>query len=138
MQERLRYCYALVRNQLKQCAERRKKYYDLKVKPKAKFRPGQFVFYFTPRKIINKCNKWVKNFTGPYLVVRIIEPVNVVIQKSRTSKLMTVHIDKLKLYQGPELKSWIVFPNSVETEEINECKREPVKINKEQEFDSWQ
>ena len=44
-----------------------------------------------------------------------------------------VHIDKLKLYQGPELKSWITFPNSVIAEEIIECDEEPVKINKEQE-----
>ena len=53
-----------------------------------------------------------QEFVGPYLIVRIIEPVNAVIQKSKGLKLITVHIDKLKLYHGPELKPWIVLPNS--------------------------
>ena len=56
IQDRMKSCYEAVRNQLKRCAQRRKKYYDLKVKPR-ELQPGQFVYYFTPRKVINKCNK---------------------------------------------------------------------------------
>ena len=104
IQDRMKTCHEVVRNQLKQCAQRRKKYYDLKVKPR-ELQPGQFVYYFTPRKIINKCNKWAKNWTGPYLIIRMIEPVNAVIQKSKNAKPMTVHLDKLKLHRGPALQA---------------------------------
>ena len=109
--KKMRYCYELVRKQLNKCAERRKHVYDLHVKPQ-KFQVGQFVFCYSPRKAPGPCPKWAKNFVGSYLIVRIIEPVNVVIQKSKGSKLITVHIDKLKLYHGPELKPCIVFYNN--------------------------
>ena len=116
MQDRMRCAYALVRQQLSRCAERRKKQYDLKVKPE-KYKEGDFVYYFSPRKIPGRCTKWAKNYSGPHLIIRIIEPLNAVIQKSKQSKPVTVHIDKLKPYRGPEIESWIVFPTQCHEEE---------------------
>ena len=41
--------------------------------------------------------KWQKFYTGPYQIVRVIEPNNVVLQKSKRGKLFNIHRDKVKL-----------------------------------------
>jgi len=49
LQENMRIAYAAARQKLKVCAERRKKYYDLRVKPK-QFAVGDWVYYHYPRR----------------------------------------------------------------------------------------
>ena len=46
----------------------------------------------------------------------MIGPVNAVIQKSKQSKPMVVHIDKLKHYKRDDLKSWLLLPEEVTPE----------------------
>ena len=112
LQNKLRYSYQLVRQNLNRKAERRKHYYDWKVRPK-KFEENQFVYYFSPRKYINKCGKWARNYSGPFLITRMIGPVNAVIQRSKQSKPMVVHVDKSKHYKRDDVKSWLLLPNVV-------------------------
>ena len=50
LQNKLRYSYELVRQNLNKNAERRKQYYDLKVKPR-KSEENQFVYYFSPENL---------------------------------------------------------------------------------------
>jgi len=60
-------------------------------------------------------------YTGPFLIVRCIEPFNYVLQKSVKSKPFVVHADKLKKkYFGETPKTWlnIVTDN---TREDNSC-----------------
>jgi transposase InsO family protein len=98
--------YDLVRNNLRKAASRRKRYYDIGVHLK-KFAVNTWVWYNTPRRYVGRSPKWRKNYTGPYWITRIIEPSNAVIQRSRRSLPLTVHIDKLKSCLGDTPTSWL-------------------------------
>jgi len=61
--------------------------------------------------------QWPRCYTGPYLVVRAIPPVNFVLQKRRKSKPFTVHADKTKKCHSPTTGSWIGIGASDESSE---------------------
>jgi hypothetical protein len=87
--------FALVRQHLGKAALRRKERYDGGMK-RCAFIPGQLVWYFYPRKRPSLSPKWQSWYTGPYTVVREIDSHNLVIRKSKKSKCIVVHRDKLK------------------------------------------
>ena len=105
-QEKQRQAYELVRQQLKRCAERRKKHYDLRAKPE-EFKSGQWIWYFCPRRIVGRSPKWSKFYSGPWLILKMLGPVNAVIQRSKNTHPIVVHIDKLKPCFGKTPKSWL-------------------------------
>ena len=88
--------YQLARKHLRASAERRKKEYDVRVRPE-QFKVGD---YHYPRRYQSRSAKWQKSYIGPYLIVRMIEPVNCVLQKSVKTKPFVVHVDKLKICHG--------------------------------------
>ena len=98
--------YAEVRETLRRSAERNKRYYDCKVKP-ARFAVGQWVYYFNPRKLAGKQMKWIRQYVGPYLVIRIPSALTVEIQKGPKAKPFVVHIDKVKPFTSTPPTSWI-------------------------------
>jgi len=98
--------YRVAREKLRASAERRKRYYDMKVKSE-QFEVGDWVYYHYPRKFQSKSAKWQRSYTGPYLIVKMIEPVNCVLQKSAKSKPFVVHVDKLKKCFGPTPTTWV-------------------------------
>ena len=77
------------------------------------FQRGDWVWYWYPRRYQGKSPKWQKSYTGPYLVIRIIEPVNYVLQKSARAKPFVVHADKLKKCIGTTPASWLAVPTTV-------------------------
>jgi len=106
LQEKLVTAYEEVRKELRVAAQRYKRYYDIKVRPH-RYEIGQWVYYFNPRKYAGRQDKWVRKYSGPFLVIATPTPVNVVIERSSRAKPMTVHLDKVKLYTGPEPVSWL-------------------------------
>jgi len=74
---------------------------------KADFKVGDWVWYWYPRRYQKRSPKWQKMYTGPFLVVRIIAPVNYVLQKSVKSKPFVVHTDKIKTCFGTTPISWL-------------------------------
>ena len=102
--------FQLARKHLRASAERRKKGYDIRVREE-KFNVGDWVFYHYPRRYQSRSMKWQKAYTGPYLVVRLIEPVNCVLQKSAKSKPFVAHIDKLKRCYGETPEAWVSAQN---------------------------
>jgi len=105
-QRKMRKAYEHVRQNLGQAAMHRKDYYDRKVK-ETEFTPGSWVWYLYPRRRVGKSPKWSKYYTGPYLLIRLIPPNDVVLQKSKKSKSFVVHRDKIKLCHGPTPESWL-------------------------------
>jgi len=55
-------------------------------------------------------------YSGPFLIVSVLGPVNVRIQATKRSRPFVVHIDKLKSCFGPTPVSWLV-PGEVEAAE---------------------
>ena len=98
--------YQLARKHLRASAERRKRHYDVRVRSET-FKVGDWVFYHYPRRYQSRSAKWQKSYIGPYLVVRMIEPVNCVLQKTAKSKPFVVHVDKLKKCYGETPASWV-------------------------------
>jgi len=61
-------------------------------------------------------------YIGPFLVTRVIEPVNYVIQRSAKTKPIVVHVDKLKKCYGDTPNSWLNIHTIAE--EVNETTHE--------------
>lgn len=111
MEERAREAYGYAREQLQVAAERRKTDYDIRVKQQ-KFNVGEWVWYYYPRRYRGKSPKWQKNYVGPYLVVRVIEPSNYVLQKSSKANPFVVHVDKIKRCYGHMAPNWVTAGES--------------------------
>ena len=67
MGERMKHAYALVRDHLKVAAERNKRTYDMRVRTQ-KYKVGDWVYYCNPRKFAGRQDKWLRKFSGPFLV----------------------------------------------------------------------
>ena len=106
VQRRMRESYELARKHLGVMAERRKNDYDIKVKS-ADFKVNQWVWYFYPRKYLNRSPKWTRNYCGPYLITKVIPPTDYVIQRTKKSNPFVVHGDKLKQCHGETPPSWL-------------------------------
>ena len=115
-QTKMREAYAMTREHLNVASERRKSDYDIKVKP-ARFAVGDWVWYYYPRRYVNRSPKWSKNYDGPFLVTRVIEPCDYVIQRNRRVKPQVVHGDKLKKCHGETPKSWLMTETLLDQEE---------------------
>jgi len=105
-QRRMREAHAIAREHLNVAAERRKNDYDIKVR-RTDFKVGDWVLYFYPRRYKNKSPKWQRNYTGPFLVTRVIGPVDYVIQRTKRGTPQTVHGDKLRRFHGEPPQSWL-------------------------------
>jgi len=106
LHENMKLSYKIARQKLRVCAERRKKYYDIRVKPQ-QFDVGDWVLYHYPRRFKSKSQKWQKAYIGPFLIVEMLEPSNCWLQKSQKSQKFVAHIDKLKKYYGDTPDSWL-------------------------------
>ena len=106
MREKAETAYEIAREKLRISADRRKASYDIRVR-ELKYNVGDWVWYHYPRKYRSKSPKWQKNYAGPYLVVRVIEPVNYVIRRSARAKPFVVHGDKLKRCFSSTPASWL-------------------------------
>ena len=69
----------------------------MRVTPK-KFKTGDLVYYFSPRKYPGHQDKWLRKYSGPFEVIKTFDPVNVVLRKTPRSVPFTTHIDKVKLF----------------------------------------
>ena len=96
-----------MRKHLGEAAERSKRYYDLRVRPQ-RYKAGDRVYFYNQRKFAGRQDKWARKFSGPYLVVKPLGPVNLLLQRSKRQKPFCTHIDKVKPFVADEMpKSWI-------------------------------
>jgi len=117
--QRMRECYTIAREHLREAARRRKDEYDVTVHSKT-FAVGQWVWYYYPRRYQSRTPKWCKTYDGPFLITKVIPPCDYVIQKTARSVPITVHRNKLKICYGTTPKSWLTVP----TQEVQEVARE--------------
>ena len=87
--------HQIAREHLGTAADRRKKEYDLKVKPRS-FQVGEKVWYLYQRRYTARSPKWQKRYIGPFEVVKVLPPADYVIRTSKRLEPMVVHANKLK------------------------------------------
>jgi len=110
--------YQIVRDNIKKCAERTKDRYNLDVRS-TEYHIGDWVWRFYPRRFVGRSSKWQKRWEGPHLIVAVISESNLLIQKSQRSPRIIVHIDHVKAYSGPPLKSWLpVGSNDIDLQNV--------------------
>ena len=105
---------------------------DIRVRP-AKYRVGQLVYYYNPRRYKGRQDKWSRKFTGPFCVVRVLGPVNVELKRSIRSKPFICHIDKIKPYLADAPKGWLNESPEVEVAELIENVGDVAEVLKEDE-----
>ena len=86
----------------------------------AKYKVGQWVYYFNPRRFKGKQDKWSRKYTGPFCVIRVLGPVNVELKLNKKSKPFICHIDKVKPYFGQLPKCWLDANVESEVSEVIE------------------
>ena len=102
--------YRLVRDHLGVAAERSKHDYDMRVHP-VKFRVGDWVYVYYPRRFLKRSPKWTSVYTGPFLIVKQLNVVNFVVQRTSKSATQVIHVDKMRKCLGDTPRSWIVMSN---------------------------
>ena len=95
VRDRMREAHDVARENLQVAANRNKRYYDLQVKQKS-FEVGESVYYFNPRRFQGRSEKWARKYTGPFVVEKVLSPVNYLVRRSPRSKPFVTHIDKLR------------------------------------------
>ena len=130
MEDKQKTAYQLVRQHLGATAERLKRRYDLRVRPQ-KFKKGQWVLYFNPRRIQGRQQKWERKYS-PYLIVEELPPVNYLIQKTKRSRPFIAHVDKLQHWETDNPpKSWLADQPDDRTEVHDP---QPLNVDESQPF----
>ena len=106
MRERFVEAFAEVRRTSQRSVECNKRHYELGLKPKT-FKVGQWVMYFNPRKLRGQQMKCVRQYEGPFLIVKSPCTLTAKIRRTPKATPKTVHIDKLKDFVGTTPRSWI-------------------------------
>ena len=99
MAERMNTAYKVVGEQLHCVFSRDKKRYDARVK-ECRFSVGDWVWFYCPRRKLNRNRKWQLFTSGPYLITARINSVNYAIQMGPRGRKFVVHIDRLRRYEG--------------------------------------
>lgn len=96
--------YEVVRSNTKKAVNSQKVYYEQRMRAE-KFRKGQSVWYYCPRRSKGLSPKLCKPWTGPFFITKLIGKSLAQIKKSRLSKYKVVHLDTLaptkKHYDAP-------------------------------------
>ena len=78
--------------------------------------------------------KWIRQYIGPYLIIRVPSTLTVEIQKGPRTKPFVVHIDKVKPFTGTPSTNWVA--SSSETADVSDVTDHHVDIAKSEETES--
>ena len=106
IRQRLRDAHIRARAVLQSSSRRQKRNYDKKAVDKS-YLVGSFVWLHNEVRKKGRCPKLEFKWHGPFLVIKKLSDVVYRIQQSPQSKPKVVHIDRLKQYQGKDLRSWL-------------------------------
>ena len=119
MEDRMRTAYTFVRQNLQRAVERSKRYYDLRVRPKT-YKVGDWVYYYNPRKFAARQKKWQRQYSAPFLVVKVLGPTNLLIQRSKRQKPFVVHNDKVKPYIAEVMPRSRLITETVKEDQVED------------------
>ena len=109
LRERLHDAHEAAREKLKLATNRQAQNYDRNALLSS-YEVGEWVWLYGVQRKRGLCPKFMSKWTGPYLVTSKLSDVVYRIQMTSRSSPKVVHIDRLKKYQGPTIKSWLGAP----------------------------
>ena len=86
-----------------------------------------YVWYFCPRLIAGRGRRFRKLTDRPLRIVRILNDVNYVIQKTPSSRLIICHVDRLLRYEEDSPAVWVRYDEEksrIQVAEVVSTKRE--------------
>jgi len=92
----LREAFQATRETLGQAAKRRKRWYDLRSRPRT-FAIGDLVWCLVPKRVPGRYQKWRSQYEGPFRILAQPGPVTYTLQEVHGRRKWTTHVDKLKL-----------------------------------------
>jgi hypothetical protein len=90
---------ALAREKIESRQDKDKVRYDATHKP-VEYEEGEKVLVYTPRRFVGRSEKLLRNFVGPYKVLKKTSPVNYALQRlsGRGRAKITSHVNRMKKY----------------------------------------
>ena len=103
LRERLYYAHEIVRTNLKRAFEKQQRH----LQPHTHiYKEGDLIWYLNEVTKDGECPKLQPAYVGPYVVLKNLNDINLLIQKGSKGKQVVVHHDKLKPYHGNEKPAW--------------------------------
>ena len=121
VQERMQKAYQVVGEHLKATFDRAKRRYDQRVR-EVRFKLHEYVWFYCPRLKAGRGRKFRKLTDGPYRIVRVLNDVNYVIQKTPGARLQICHVDRLLRYEGTPPIAWVKY-DEAQREQNRETER---------------
>jgi hypothetical protein len=109
LRENMQTAFDTVHQHLMQKFDHMKVRYDKRIR-QVQFRPGDLVWYFSPRYRPGKGRKWQMRSRGPMLVIEQINLVNFRLQETENSEPFLTHIDKMSKFKGEpsnRMQKWV-------------------------------
>ena len=107
LQERLELVHRFVRPHMEMQSDRMKEYYDSHSKEGHKLGNGDAVWLYNPRRKKGISPKLQRSWEGPYVIIKKINDLVYRIQLGPRTKPKVVHRNRLWLYTGEEVPTWI-------------------------------
>ena len=104
LEDRFHKAYSIARNHLKLAQRRQKKQFEPSSFKYKAIKPGDFVWYFNPRKTF-KGDKHLA-WKGPYLVKDVGDDFTVTLQLNQDGATYRTHCDKLRVAKGITMDNW--------------------------------
>lgn len=98
--------YQVARENLNTSSDRSKNHYHVRTRHKS-VDVGDWVLFCSPRLFVGKSPKFQRNYSGPFLVIRRLSHVLLVIQNLPRSNEILAPTDKLKPCYGEHPPSWL-------------------------------
>ena len=107
LRERLKKAHTVARKNIGKSAVRQKDRYDVKVY-QTPYEVGDYIWYLAETCRPGRCPKLNRDFEGPYVITKKLNPLDFQIQVDRFGTSKPVHHDKIQKYRGDNPPAWAV------------------------------
>ena len=107
LRQKMQYAHEVARKYLSCSAKRSKEIYDTKISVN-QYQVGDVVWLLQEARHVGECQKLVRIYEGPYLVIRKYSDINFLLQLDGQGKTKPAHHNKLKPYEGDKAPRWVL------------------------------
>ena len=106
LRQKMQHAHEVARKHLSSSAKRSKEIYGTKVSVN-QYQVGDVVWLLQEARHVGECQKLVRIYEGPYLVIRKYSDINFLLQLDGQGKTKPSHHNKLKPYEGDRAPRWV-------------------------------